>query len=184
MQTVKGKIKMYHPAQNPATGKAMKIRMRNQMICHKTLPPAAMILLFGINTNSLSLPDNRRKTTPNYAELRLADSQALRCYTLKTFQGARALNALMLEKWSSLEKITWEPMKPSANRGDEACPPYRRDCSLFPTKDAPVMITTRVLHNHLCRNSVQPDSIAFAHDLWYNMVLKICNMKWKSREKF
>ena len=32
------------------------------------------------------------------------------------------------------------------------------------------MITTRVLFNHLCRNPVQPDSIAFAHDLWYNMV--------------
>ena len=37
MQTVKGMMRMYHPAQNPATGKPRKIRMRNQMIIHSGL---------------------------------------------------------------------------------------------------------------------------------------------------
>ena len=69
MQTVNGKIRMYHPAQNPATGKAMKMRIKNQMICHKTLPPAAMIIINSKNPylswKLLKLSDNRRKTTPS-----------------------------------------------------------------------------------------------------------------------
>ena len=34
MHTVKGMMRMYQPAQNPATGKPRKMRMRNQMIIH------------------------------------------------------------------------------------------------------------------------------------------------------
>ena len=37
MQTVKGIMRMYQPAQNPATGKPMKMRRRNQMIIHSGL---------------------------------------------------------------------------------------------------------------------------------------------------
>ena len=68
IQTVNGKIRMYHPAQNPATGKAMKIKIKNQMICHKTLPPAAIFdkILISSRWKLLKLSaDNRRKTTPS-----------------------------------------------------------------------------------------------------------------------
>jgi hypothetical protein len=43
MQTVKGRMSIYQPAQNPATGKAMNHRMRNQMMLHKMLPADAAI---------------------------------------------------------------------------------------------------------------------------------------------
>ncbi len=37
-QIVMGRIKMYHPAQNPATGKAINMRIRNQIRLHMAFP--------------------------------------------------------------------------------------------------------------------------------------------------
>ena len=37
MQTVKGKIRIYHPAQNPATGNATKNKIKNQTRLHPAL---------------------------------------------------------------------------------------------------------------------------------------------------
>ena len=45
MQTVKGRIRMYHPAQNPATGKEINIRIRNQIMLQRILPDAAIFEL-------------------------------------------------------------------------------------------------------------------------------------------
>ena len=45
MQTVKGKIRIYHPAQKPATGNATKNKIKNQTRLHPALPlpsPAAI----------------------------------------------------------------------------------------------------------------------------------------------
>ncbi len=46
MQTVNGRMRMYQPAQNPATGNPRKSKMRNQMILHKIDWDA--ILIFGL----------------------------------------------------------------------------------------------------------------------------------------
>ena len=46
MHSVKGRMRIYQPAQKPATGKAMNHRMRNQMILHKMLPPPSPAPIF------------------------------------------------------------------------------------------------------------------------------------------
>ena len=40
MQTVKGRTRIYHPAQNPATGNAIKNKINNQTKLQAALPPA------------------------------------------------------------------------------------------------------------------------------------------------
>ena len=40
MQTVKGMMRMYQPAQKPATGKPMKMSRRNQMTIHSGFAPS------------------------------------------------------------------------------------------------------------------------------------------------
>ena len=48
MQTVKGNIKIYHPAQNPATGNATKNKIKNQTRLHPALPLPSPAAIFQI----------------------------------------------------------------------------------------------------------------------------------------
>jgi hypothetical protein len=48
MQTVIGRMRIYQPAQKPATGKAMNHRMRNHTILQKMLPPPSPAPIFDL----------------------------------------------------------------------------------------------------------------------------------------
>ena len=71
MHTVKGKIRMYHPAQNPATGKATNIKIKNQTRLHIALPlpPPAAIFVYECS-NMIVWYNNHKKSKAFLSNIR------------------------------------------------------------------------------------------------------------------